>query len=211
VIKVRLLLILPFLLIFAGISASVCGQEEDNETSEVFEVTTEDLEAELDLTLDSIRTHFEDVQKHLDEAGVERDPALDEAIKELGKEQQSLMDTFEGLGSLLLKVHSKLKKEGDQQSTTTIEDLEDEFLEALTSITSYIEEREESAEGNETGSETAIEDELKRLQEDEEFIEGVVEHLASALADAWQDVIFEWGDALKEWQSLVKDLLLNDE
>ena len=204
------LLILAFFLICGDMIPPAYGQQE-NGTGEASEVTTEDLEKELDLTLKSVKNHFEDVQKHLDEAGAGRDPALDEAIKELEKEQQSLMNTFERLGALLLKVHSKLKKQGDQQSTTTLKDLEEEFLDALMSINLYIEKREESATGNETSSETVVEDELRRLQEDEEFIEGIVEQLASALADAWKDVIFEWGDALKEWQELIKDMYMSGE
>lgn len=206
--KIGLTAVLILVLALVVPLSNVYGQQEEEEPEKV---TIEDLERELNKTLKSVRNHYEDVQENLDEAGVGRDPDLDEAIKELEQEQQSTMETFEGLGSLLLKIHGRLKKESDEKSQTTLQDVEGEFSDALMAINEYIEQREEYWAGREVDSDTQLEEELRQLQEDQEFIEGIVEDLAAVLSDAWKEVIAEWGDALKAWEDMVRDMYGTEE
>ncbi len=197
-----LILVMPFSNVYSQQRSAVEGKSNP---------TIKDLEKELDKTLKSVKFHFEDVQGHLDQTTVGRDPDLDKAIVELDQEQQSLLETFEGLGQLLLKIHGKLKKETDVKSETTLKDVENAFLEALTDINKYIAEREEYWEGREINSDAQLKEELKLLQEDQEFIEGIVEDLASALSDAWKEVMANWGDALKSWEDMVRDMYSGEE
>jgi hypothetical protein len=190
--------------------SNVWGQPNTNAEGES-SPSMEDLEKELNKTLKLTKTHFEDIQKHLDQAGVDRDPLLDEAIKELEKDNQSLMEIFEGLGSLLLKAHTKPGRDTGQEEGTPLADLELEFMDALEAMNEYIAEREKYWEGKEVDPDTMLEEELKQLQDEQEFIEGIIEQLAAALADSWKEVLAGWGDSLEEWEALVKDLLFPDE
>jgi len=199
---------LAFFLAFGSMFCSEYEQQlEEAESNSDY--TMEDLEAELDKTLKKVKDHFDRIQDHLDYAGVGRDPVLDEAIQELEKEQQSLLERLEGLGTILLNAHEK--KEGfEEQSETTFEDVEVEAFNALHEIDAYIEEREQYWEGREVDPETMLEEELRSLEEEQERLEEMLGGLEASLEEAWEDVIGGWGESLEEWQILVEDLFPED-
>lgn len=199
---------LAFFLAFGCMSCSEYEQQlEEAESNSDY--TTEDLEVELDKTLKKVRDHFARIQDHLDYTGVGRDPVLDETIQELEKEQQSLLERLEGLGTILLNAHEK--KDGfEGQSETTFEDVEVEALDTLHEIDSYIEEREQYWEGREVDPETMLEEELKSLEEEQQRLEEMLGGLEASLEEAWQDVIGGWGESLEKWQALVEDLFPED-
>jgi hypothetical protein len=199
-----LLIVLSLSLVLNGSVFNAYSQEE--------EPTEEDLERELNKTLKAIEGHFERIQEHLDAAGVERDPDLDKAIEELKKEQQSLTDRFEGLGTVLLDAHREKEKPIEGGSDTSFEDVEEEFFLAIEAIEAYIKEREEYwADREEVDPEIMLEEELQHLQAETERLEEMLAGLEAALADAWEDVTAGWGDVLKDWEDSVNDLIPEEE
>lgn len=204
--KRRSLIIVLILMLALGTWSSFARSEEIDPVEGESEPTLEDLEVEFKKTLDAIKRHFEKVQENLEQAGMDREPAVDQAIKELEKEQQSMLETLEGLGTILLEAHSP-KEPYEEQSTTTFEDVEDDFWKVINDLEAYIEEREKYWEAREADPDTMLEEELARLQQDQKSLEEIVAPLTVALEEAWKDVIGGWGDVLDEWQKFVEDLV----
>jgi hypothetical protein len=204
--KLFAFIILISLILLFGFLPTAYGQDDD-----ASEPTIEDLEKELDSALKLVKNHFDDVQDRLEEAGSDRDPTVDKAIRELEKEQQDLMATFEGLGSILLEAHTKPGEPCEPKSKTTFEDVEDEFRDAIKEMEKYIAEREAYWEQHESDPDTTLNEELKQLQSEQEFLEKLVAPLAEALKDSWDDVTAGWGDALQEWEDTVRSLAPSEE
>ena len=188
-------------------SSAVQGRDEP---LAAMEGTLQDLNAELKRTLDSVTNHYERIQTHLELTGVGREPELDELIGVLEKEQQSLYELFQGLGSLLLKMHAE-EPESRDQSTPPIEDLQDRFRDAIARMEQYISEREQYWEQNGADPVVMLEEELRTLYEQEAAFEAMLDSLIDSLGDSWKDVIADWGDALGSWKSQIKDLIPTEE
>ncbi len=173
--------------------------------------TTDDLEKELRNTLDAIRSHFRNVQDRLEETGADRDPTVDKAIGELGKEQQTMEKTIEGLAKILLEAHTAPNQSNQPTSTTKLEDIQAEVTRVNNELESYIAEREKYWENTQADPEVMLQEEMKRLDQEQENLEQLLQPLAKLLEGVWNDVMGGWGDALRDWEKAVKDLTSDEE
>jgi uncharacterized protein YlxW (UPF0749 family) len=196
--------------LYSGVTFSAYAQQDGPPELET-EPSAIDLHEELEKTLTKVKTHYERVQDSLEKSGVERDATLEAGIKELEKDQDSMIERLEGLAKVLLKSEDGEERETEDPPDVDYAKVEEEFVKVLDDMQAYIDAREQHWEDVDIDSEQKLKEELTNLVEEQEVLKDMVDDLADEIEEVWEEVKSGWSDKLQEWQDLISDLFSDDD